>query len=149
MIMANRAYRFTNPNRNPHQMSSDQDFAETYVEVHPGASGSDGSNRNAFGNPVSVPDWVEHDGMYKMALKDGNIVRLWNEPVVSLDPAKPSEEAQKNLVSVGAAKAAAKAVESSAPKPDDSGQSDTSPVAVAEEVSAPATDAPAKRKKAS
>ena len=106
MIMANRAYRFANPNAslsstNKSGVKVTQDFKEAYAEVHPD------EKSGAFGNITQVPDWVADDRMYKMAVADGNIVRIYDKPSVSLDPGEPTEAEKQRLVNTGAGQAAA------------------------------------------
>lgn len=89
-IMSRKAYRFLNPGRSIAPVErydkdpvtgkvtksvpdSTQDFKEAHAEVHPGAA------NGSYGNPVTLPDWVKNDGMFKLAVKDADIVVLTRE----------------------------------------------------------------------
>jgi hypothetical protein len=142
MIMANRAYRFPNPSASlsyseKSHVSTTQDFKEAYAEVHPGSA------LGTFGNPISVPDWVRHDGMFKLAVKDKNIVVLFDEPVVVLDPTRPTPVEQKKLEAAGVASAAVAVAEATNPEPPKKPADPIEPEPASEPLAAKSADGPA------
>jgi hypothetical protein len=96
-IMSRKAYGFRNPTASiaptdPDKQKTTQNFAEAFVQVHP--SGSFG----AYGNPTQVPDWVEHDGMFKLAVADSDIVVLQGLPELKTEEQRAAEAAKQSTL---------------------------------------------------
>lgn len=106
-VMSRKAYRFSNPGSSflPKDagVAVAKEFNQAYAEVHPG----DGGN---YGNITEVPDWVKDDLMFKMALKDNDIV-VANDAVVLPGQSvtkESTDDAGKRATLAAAAEQAAK-----------------------------------------
>jgi hypothetical protein len=94
LVISRKAYRFNNPTVNLVKALDEQYRKNTkfdpadapYCEVQPGGRPGQAV---AFGTPTRIPDWAKEDGMFKLAVKDGDLVVL-PDKAATPDPPSPN-----------------------------------------------------------